>query len=128
MVLEGSVRAETRDASSNVVVLGEIDEGGYFGEVSLVSGEETTASVVVVSASEILEVPHEVMAGALATHPEAMREVTQTIIERLTANRERADEAKAVPLTAWTNGHDPVIQHHFLRPVSRHHPPTRYSF
>jgi len=83
VALEGTTQAQVRDANGREIVLGEIREGGYFGEISLVSGEATTADVVAVTPCRILQVPHMVMSDALATHPDAMRHMAKTITERL---------------------------------------------
>lgn len=83
VVLEGTAQAQVRDAHGRETPLGEIHEGGYFGEISLVSGEPTTADVVAVTPCEILQIPHLVMSEALATHPGAMRHMAKTITERL---------------------------------------------
>ena len=97
VVLKGIAQAQVRGAHGRETPLGEIHEGGYFGEISLVSGEPTTADVVAVTPCKILQIPHMVMSEALATHPGAMRHMAKTITERL-RQRTRAEGPITAPV------------------------------
>lgn len=97
VMLEGIARAQVGGADGRVTVLGEIAEGGYFGEISLVSGDPTTADIVAVTPCKILQIPHMVMSEALSSHPDAMRHMAKTITERL-RHRAQAEGPVAEPI------------------------------
>ncbi len=99
VVLAGTVRAQTRDTQGQQVMLGEIPTGGYFGEISLVSGDPTTADVVAVTPCEILEIPHSIMSEALSTHPQGMSHIAKTITARLTQQSHAQAPTRATVVT-----------------------------
>lgn len=83
VVLEGTACAQRHDGRGETVTLGEIPCGAYFGEISLISGEATTADVVAVTPCQVLQFPHRVMTEALAGRPAAMSHIARTIASRL---------------------------------------------
>ncbi|MBU0609097.1 MAG: phosphate propanoyltransferase [Armatimonadetes bacterium] len=98
VVLEGTAQALRCAPDGEPVVLGDIPTGAYFGEISLISGDATTAHVVAETSCRILEVPHQEMSEVLIQHPAAMKHVARTIALRLrprTEEETRAAEAAA---------------------------------
>ena len=83
IILEGRVEAVSRDESGSEKRIGELTAYDYFGEMSLISGEPTTADVRAVTRCRVLLIPHEVMSASLSTHPQALHHLGRTVAERL---------------------------------------------
>jgi small-conductance mechanosensitive channel/CRP-like cAMP-binding protein len=59
-----------------------LDEGDFFGEMGLFTGEPRTANVVAVDETEVLEIGHEAMRGLFETNPNLVESISWTIAER----------------------------------------------
>lgn len=60
----------------------------YFGEMSLLTGQLTTASVISNSESYILKIDHKTMAQLFKERPELIQQISEIIIERKFSNKE----------------------------------------
>jgi CRP-like cAMP-binding protein len=54
------------------VLLGELTEGAFFGEGSILTGQPRAASVVAWSACELLELDRATLDSIVATHPHVL--------------------------------------------------------
>ncbi len=82
------VRVEERGETRTVGVL---QQGDFFGEMVLFTGEPRTASVVAAAETEVLEIGYEAMKSLFDTNPDLVESLSQTIAERrvgLTAKAE----------------------------------------
>ena len=59
-----------------------LDEGDFFGEMGLFTGEPRTANVVALEETEVLEIGHEAMRGLFETNPNLVESISWTIAER----------------------------------------------
>jgi len=55
IIVRGSVRAITKGPKQKEIVLGNLGEGDFFGEVSLLTGKPRTATIITTAASDFLE-------------------------------------------------------------------------
>jgi acetate kinase len=83
VILEGRAEALRVNEEGEEERVGELTAYDYFGEISLISGEPTTANVRAVTRCRALLIPHEVMSASLSTHPRALHHLGRTVAERL---------------------------------------------
>jgi acetate kinase len=84
-------------------LLASFSDGDYFGEMSLLTGDPTSADVTATRQSLVLMIPADAFALRLASNPEAVKEIAKTITKRLQGRTLSADEAGA----AWRSIDDP---------------------
>ena len=68
-----------------------LDEGDFFGEMALLTGEPRSAHVVATEETEVLEIGHQAMRQLFDTNPDLVEALSHTVAERragLTASRE----------------------------------------
>ena len=73
-----------------------LDEGDFFGEMGLFTGEPRTANVVALDETEVLEIGHEAMRGLFEKNPSLVESISWTIAERragLAAGSQQASQA-----------------------------------
>lgn len=83
VIIEGRVEVVGADAQGRATRLAELGEGDYFGEISLISGEPTTADVRASLPARVALIPHEALSAALTAHPAALRQLARTVSQRL---------------------------------------------
>jgi hypothetical protein len=70
MLTSGRVRAFRKDRQSGKQVpLGDLQEGAFFGEMSILTGQPRMASVVALNSCELLELDRQTLDGITKTHP-----------------------------------------------------------
>jgi cAMP-dependent protein kinase regulator len=69
MLTSGRVRAFKKDASGKQNPLGDLKEGAFFGEMSILTGQPRMASVVALSRCELLELDRPALDRITQTHP-----------------------------------------------------------
>jgi hypothetical protein len=69
MLTSGRVRAFKKEASGKQKPLGDLKEGAFFGEMSILTGQPRMASVVALSRCELLELDRATLDGITRTHP-----------------------------------------------------------
>jgi CRP-like cAMP-binding protein len=77
-----------------------LNEGDFFGEMALLTGEPRTASVVALGETEVLEIGHSAMKPLFATNPDLAESISNTIAERravLATHQEASDRQIAEP-------------------------------
>jgi acetate kinase len=86
--------------------VGLFKKGDFLGEMSLLTGEPTSADVIAINKCQLFLVPHEVFSPFLSVNPEAVKLMSKTIIERY---RDRlSDEVAQSRLEdAWRRSKDP---------------------
>lgn len=68
-----------------------LNEGDFFGEMALFTGEPRTASVVALEETEVLEIGHEAMKRVFETNPDLVESLTHIIAERREGLAARSD-------------------------------------
>jgi len=81
VVHRGSVRVQINDngASRSVAVL---EEGDFFGEMALFTGEPRSANIVAAEETEVLEIGHDAMKHLFDTNPDLVESLSHIIAER----------------------------------------------
>lgn len=68
-----------------------LNEGDFFGEMALFTGEPRTANVVAVEETEVLEIGHKAMKRVFETNPDLVESLSYIIVERREGLAARAD-------------------------------------
>jgi CRP-like cAMP-binding protein len=79
-----------------------IESGGYFGEMSLLTGDPRTATVIAEGDTEVLEIDAAVFAGHIRQHPDAVDEIAARAEARrreLDANRASGESPETARVT-----------------------------
>jgi acetate kinase len=76
--------------------LATLKTGSYFGEMSLLTGEPTTANVQAAEPCRCLLIPQETMSREIPTNVQVLTELARTLSERLTEREEDEDEQAVV--------------------------------
>lgn len=72
----GSVKAFCKDPRGKYHMVREMNEGSFFGEISILTGMPRTATITAVTPLEILELDHDTLAAIALKHPRV-----QTVLE-----------------------------------------------
>lgn len=89
LVKSGQLRVEVAGASSRAVVA-MLGTGDFFGEMSLLTGEPRSASVIAESDTEVIRIAKEDFASVISTDAGAVEVLSAALEERLKENAERA--------------------------------------
>jgi small-conductance mechanosensitive channel/CRP-like cAMP-binding protein len=68
-----------------------LNEGDFFGEMALFTGEPRTANVVALEETEVLEIGHKAMKAVFDTNPDLVESLSYVIVERRQGLAARAD-------------------------------------
>ena len=68
-----------------------LNEGDFFGEMALFTGEPRTANVVALEETEVLEIGHKAMKQVFETNPDLVESLSYVIVERRQGLAARAD-------------------------------------
>jgi tetratricopeptide (TPR) repeat protein len=88
MLTAGTVKAVKRNAAGRQVAVNELSEGAFFGEISILTGQPRSATVVATSHCELLELDRPTLDSIVATHPHVRQVLEKFANERL-ANQPR---------------------------------------
>lgn len=69
IIVRGEVRVITKDTKKREMVLSNLRDGGFFGEVSLLTGKPRTATVITNMATELLELSRSDYQKLISKHP-----------------------------------------------------------
>ena len=83
IIKSGEVEVFTLDAKREKLVLAKLQEGDYFGEISLISGRPRTASVKVLRAAELVRLEKKNFDPIAARHPETLKVLEDSLQSRL---------------------------------------------
>ncbi|MHB9023498.1 MAG: sigma 54-interacting transcriptional regulator [Armatimonadota bacterium] len=99
MLLSGQATVQVHATGDTVIPVATLKEGDCFGEMSLLSGDVTSADVVAVTPCTALTLGRDAFNGLVAAHPGFLREFIRMISRRLQATnaaigfaQERAEE------------------------------------
>jgi Small-conductance mechanosensitive channel len=97
VVHEGKVKVQINDNGTprTVTVL---NEGDFFGEMALFTGEPRTANVVAAEETEVLEIGFQAMKHLFDTNPDLVEALTHTIAERRADLKAKSEDAKPDPM------------------------------
>jgi acetate kinase len=99
IIRQGRAEAVKDYGTAQRRVLGNIEENECFGEISLMTGESTSATVVAVTSVEALILPEGIFSETIATNRKSVQFLSKLIAKRL---RPREPEAAAAPKAART--------------------------
>ncbi len=83
IIKSGEVEVFTLDANREKLVLATLQEGDYFGEISLITGRPRTASVKVLRAAELVRLDKKNFDRIVARHPETLKVLEDSLQTRL---------------------------------------------
>lgn len=114
VVVRGEVRIETQVPNSTVPhVVSVLGPGEFFGEMSMLTGEARSASVVANTETEVLVVPRDRFAPLLEAKPDLAERISLVLMERQTRLREAVGTSRA------PNAANPVEQDELLKRIRR---------
>ncbi len=90
VVHNGRVCVQIND-KGKLRTLATLDEGHFFGEMALFTGEPRTANVVALEETEVLEIGHKAMKRVFETNPGLVESLSHIIVERRQGLSARAD-------------------------------------
>jgi acetate kinase len=108
VLLEGQAAAErpAADPAAPPRELGKLAPGEYFGEMSLLTGELTSAAVVARTPCRLLRIPQDVFTRTLAANPVAVGELARKMAARMRLRAQDPDERRDTE-DAWQRAEDP---------------------
>lgn len=102
IIVNGRLRVTYRDGLDVERVIGEVGAGDTVGEFALLTDEPRSATVVAVRESYVVRLTRDVFYRLINTHPQAMLNITQSIVRRQqrtqTGNQQRKRTALAVAI------------------------------
>jgi acetate kinase len=84
VLLSGQAEAAVTDNTGRKVRLSILESGSIFGEMSLMTGNQTIASIIGITRCEALLIPQQLFSTILITHQPAIRYLSRTITQRTT--------------------------------------------
>ncbi len=84
VLLSGQAEAAVTDNNGQKVTLSLLEAGDVFGEMSLMTGNQTIANIIGITRCEALLIPQNLFSSILISHPQAIRYLSRTITERTT--------------------------------------------
>jgi acetate kinase len=106
IMLDGEAEAVITNEVGERQRIGLLKQGEFLGEISLLTGEPTSADVIALNACQLLLIPQDVFSTFLAVNPDALKVMAKAITERLKW-RERDEAAQARVEDAWRSVPDP---------------------
>ena len=106
IILEGEAEASISEPSGEQRRLGLLKPGDVIGEMSLLTGEPTSADVIAVQQSKLLCIPQGIFTGILSAKPDMIKIVAKTITDRL-KNRQLDNNEQTLVEKAWRSAPDP---------------------
>ena len=83
VLTDGITKAFVRDASGHHTQVREMEEGTFFGEISILTGQPRTATVTAATRCELLELDRKTLDSITETHPHVREVLQQFCDERL---------------------------------------------
>ncbi len=106
IVLDGEAEAVITSKKGERIRLGLLGRGDVLGEMSLLTGEPTSAEVIALKKCNLFLIPQETFSTFVAVNPEAVKVMAKTITERLKSRQKNEEEQIRVE-DAWQNLPDP---------------------
>jgi cAMP-dependent protein kinase regulator len=83
IIKSGEVEVSTSDPKGQKLVLATLQEGDYFGEISLITGHVRTASVTALRAAELIRLAKEDFDRFISRHPETLKVLEDSLQTRM---------------------------------------------
>ena len=96
VVIQGTASVVAADGADAGKAIATLAPGDFFGEMSLLTGEPTTADVVAASSLLVLNVPQAVLSRQLPSNPKALQKMAKTLTKRLTRRESDIQEQALV--------------------------------
>jgi CRP-like cAMP-binding protein len=97
VVHEGKVRVQINDnGKSRTVAI--LNEGDFFGEMALFTGEPRTANIVAAEETEVLEIGFQAMKHLFDTNPDLVEALSHTIAERRAELKAKSEDSAPDPM------------------------------
>jgi signal transduction histidine kinase len=95
IILKGKVEIEkeVKHSEPPIAPLTVLEEGEFFGEMSLLNGEPRSANAIALEDTELLEIPEEEFQRLCFSHPNIMFNLVRALSERLRLTNERFADA-----------------------------------
>ena len=106
IVLDGEAEAVITSKAGDRIRLGLLERGDFLGEMSLLTGEPTSADVIALKKCNLFLIPQQTFSTIVAVNPEAVKVMAKTITERLRSRQKNEEEQIRVE-DAWQNLPDP---------------------
>jgi len=109
VMLSGRAEVSLTGPLGERVVLGELDDGDVFGEMSLLTGDRTVTDIIAANRCFILLIPREAFNRDIVTNPKAVMFLSRLLAERVKANAANAIDLSSsqVQSQAIANSDDP---------------------
>lgn len=119
-ITQGHVRVTIRPISGADVILRDIRDGEYFGELAAIDGQPRSAGILAVTASVIARMSAKVFRAAVHSHPDVCDQLLELLASQVRILSNRVNEftsldvprrihAELLRLARPVNGGDPVI-------------------
>ncbi|WP_061248200.1 patatin-like phospholipase family protein [Leptospira alstonii] len=87
ILVSGRLSWTVRSNNGEILAQGELGKGDIIGEMSLLSGDKRSATVVALRTSQVVRISREDFRKSFANSPEAIFQITGTIVHRLGTER-----------------------------------------
>jgi CRP-like cAMP-binding protein len=91
VIHEGKVSIRVPDEQGHLKEIALLEQGGFFGEMALLTGERRTASAVAMSNVQLIEISKDVLQPVLQSNPELVAAITARVLDR----RNRLESARS---------------------------------
>jgi CRP/FNR family cyclic AMP-dependent transcriptional regulator len=88
----GVVRVLITPSPDREIILGDIDAGGYFGEMAAIDGQPRSAGILAITDASIAVMPAPVFRDLLQKHPDVSTQLLQQLVARIRALDQRVNE------------------------------------
>jgi len=88
VLTEGTVRVYVRNQTGRNVQIREMDEGAFFGEISILAGKPRTATITCKTACDLLELDRPTLDAISEKHPRVLEVLQQFYDERANSDIE----------------------------------------
>jgi CRP/FNR family transcriptional regulator, cyclic AMP receptor protein len=88
----GAVRVLITPSPDRVVILTDINAGGYFGELAAIDGQPRSAGILALTDATIASMPAAVFRESLHKYPEVREQVLRLLVDRIRVLTQRVNE------------------------------------
>ncbi len=94
IIWSGHLCVRVKNDAGDEVEVAKLERGNYFGEMSLLTGEVRTATVVAMDDCDLLELDRSSFSDLLTMNPDVAETISQIIARRAAATRVKVDESE----------------------------------
>src|SRR6185437_9150069 len=88
----GVVRVLITPSPDREIILGDIDAGGYFGEMAAIDGQPRSAGILAITDATIARMPATVFREIIHKYPDVAEQLLQQLVARIRALDQRVNE------------------------------------